>query len=88
MQPRAWKSVTGAQEVFVGGTAAERVQGSAFVCLGWVAEATEIYFLTVVEGGSSRSWCQQGRFLPRLLPRLLESRLLPPSVRFVEGPES
>lgn len=100
MQPRAWKSVTGAQEVFVGGTAAERVQGSAFVCLGWVAEATEIYFLTVVEGGSSRSRCQQGRFLPRLLPRLLESRLLPPShvislcaclcphVRFVEGPES
>ena len=47
----------------MGGTATERVQGSAFVCLGWVAEATEIYFLTVVEGGSLRSRCRQGWFL-------------------------
>ena len=67
----------------MGGTATERVQGSAFVCLGWVAEATEIYFLTVVEGGSLRSRCRQGWFLLRLLPRLLESHLLmsSPSVR-------
>ena len=52
-------------------------QGSALVCLGWVAEATEVYFLTVVEGGDSRSRCRQGRFLLRLLPQLLESRRLP-----------
>ena len=100
MQRRAWKSVTGAQEVFVGGTARERVQGPAFVCLGWVAEATELHFLTAVEGGSSRSRCRQGRLLLRLLPRLLESRLLClltssslcvclcPRLLFVEGPES